>query len=151
MFFSPSLLDSAFLFWSSCGINTFHDLYIDGTFASFQHIRDKFSQSIIFSDTYKFVVSLGMNFQIFLSYQIFFVFFLIVFFSSGCTRKGLISQIYFQIHSLCPSICISHSLILCKVVYHVNFTNARLAKVSPACDRCCQDPANLIQMFWLCP
>lgn len=31
------------------------------------------------------------------------------------------------------------------------FSKARLAKASPACDRCCQDPANLIQMFWLCP
>lgn len=41
--FSPSLSDSGFLFWSRCGINTFHGLYIDGTFASFQQLREKFS------------------------------------------------------------------------------------------------------------
>lgn len=53
------------------------------------------------------------------------------------------------------SICARHSLIQCKLVHHVYFTKARLAKiyegVSPACDKCCQSPANLIHMFWLCP
>lgn len=68
--FSPSLLDSGFLSWSSCGINTFHDLYIEGTFASFQQLKEKFSllKQHFFPDTYKFVVLLELHFQIFLSY-----------------------------------------------------------------------------------
>lgn len=140
----------------------------------------------IFSDTYKFVVLLVLHFQTSLSCRNETP--SNSFFNLTSSLKGLISQICFQIHGLCPesldsiralwqddveeeisdelwekilnrihssSICGRHSLIQCKVVHVVYFTKARLARiyegVSPACDKCCQSPANLIHIFWLFP
>uniref|UniRef100_A0A3B5RAA6 Reverse transcriptase domain-containing protein n=1 Tax=Xiphophorus maculatus TaxID=8083 RepID=A0A3B5RAA6_XIPMA len=40
--FQPSLTDGIFLSWRRTGILTFHDMYIDNTFASFQQISGKF-------------------------------------------------------------------------------------------------------------
>lgn len=40
--FHPSLIDGAFSLWSDYGIKAFRDLYIAGTFASFQQLSDKF-------------------------------------------------------------------------------------------------------------
>ena len=52
-------------------------------------------------------------------------------------------------------ICARNGLIQCKLVHRTYYTMAWLAKiydcVSPACDRCWQSPAKLINMFWLCP
>lgn len=41
--FIPSITDKAFLVWSSHGVNTFKDLYIDNIFASFQQLCEKYS------------------------------------------------------------------------------------------------------------
>ena len=53
------------------------------------------------------------------------------------------------------SICARHSLIQCKIVHRIHYTNARLARIFPgtsdACNRCKQSPADLIHMFWTCP
>lgn len=40
--YRPSLIDVAFSLWSDYGIKTFRDLYISGTFASFQQLSEKF-------------------------------------------------------------------------------------------------------------
>lgn len=41
-FFSPSMADGAFAVWSNLGIKSFNNLYIEGTFASFQQLSSKF-------------------------------------------------------------------------------------------------------------
>lgn len=41
--FTPSLIDGAFNTWSSKGIKTFKDLFIDNTFATFSQLENKFS------------------------------------------------------------------------------------------------------------
>ena len=41
--FPPSLMDKAFSAWVQAGITSFSDLYIEGTFASFQQLTVKFS------------------------------------------------------------------------------------------------------------
>ena len=56
-----------------------------------------------------------------------------------------------RVHS--SSICAQHSLIHCKLLHRIHFTQARLAKIyggSAACLRCQHSPANLIHTFWLC-
>ena len=40
--FRPSISDGAFSIWHNLGLKTFKDLYIEGSFASFQQISDKF-------------------------------------------------------------------------------------------------------------
>lgn len=53
------------------------------------------------------------------------------------------------------SICARLNLIQLKLVHRVYWTKVRLSKikpeVNPICDRCHQDNATLIHMFWLCP
>ena len=41
--FPPSIVDRAFLSWSTLGIKTFKDLYIDDTFASFEQLSTKYT------------------------------------------------------------------------------------------------------------
>ena len=41
--FPPSLIDGAWSVWSMLGIRTINDLYIDGLFASFQQLSEKYS------------------------------------------------------------------------------------------------------------
>ncbi|XP_058262277.1 uncharacterized protein LOC131363589 [Hemibagrus wyckioides] len=48
------------------------------------------------------------------------------------------------VHS--SSICTRHSLIQCKVLYKIHYTNARLARIFPILS-----PANHVHMFWSCP
>ena len=63
------------------------------------------------------------------------------------------NRIIYRIHS--SSICQRHSVVQFKVVYRLYWSKVRLAKirpdVQPTCDRCKQDPANLLHMFWTCP
>lgn len=40
--FKASTLDGAFTQWKNQGINTVGDLYVKGTFASFQELREKY-------------------------------------------------------------------------------------------------------------
>ena len=50
------------------------------------------------------------------------------------------------------SMCARHSLLQCKVLFRVHYTNVRLAKIYPgtsdSCNRCKQSPANHTHMFW---
>ena len=61
-------------------------------------------------------------------------------------------QILKLVHT--SSICARHSLLQCKVLFRVNYTNVRLAKIYPdtsgSCNRCKQSPANHTHMFWSC-
>lgn len=41
--FIPSRLDKTFFAWNSLGIHTIHDLYIEGTFATFAQLQHKFN------------------------------------------------------------------------------------------------------------
>lgn len=41
--FKPSVIDGSFDIWTGSGLITLRDLYIDGTFASFQQLRLKYS------------------------------------------------------------------------------------------------------------
>lgn len=41
--FKPSLVDTAFLTWARKGINSVGDLFVDGTFASFDYLVNKLS------------------------------------------------------------------------------------------------------------
>uniref|UniRef100_A0A3B1IPQ1 Reverse transcriptase domain-containing protein n=1 Tax=Astyanax mexicanus TaxID=7994 RepID=A0A3B1IPQ1_ASTMX len=41
--FFPSTLDKGFNIWDRAGIKTLHDLYVEGTFVSFQYLVEKFS------------------------------------------------------------------------------------------------------------
>jgi len=62
-------------------------------------------------------------------------------------------QILMLVHT--SSICARHSLLQCKVLFRVHYTNVRLAKIYPgtsdSCNRCKQLPANHTHMFWSCP
>ena len=53
------------------------------------------------------------------------------------------------------SISARHSLLQCKILHRVHYTNARLARIYPdrsdACCRCKQSPADHMHMFWSCP
>ena len=59
-------------------------------------------------------------------------------------------QILKLVHT--SSICARHSLLQCKVIFRVHYTNARLVKIYPgisdSCNRCKQSPANHTHMFW---
>ena len=61
-------------------------------------------------------------------------------------------QILKLVHT--SSICARHSLLQCKVLFRVHYTNVRLAKIYPdtsdSCNRCKQSPANHTHMFWSC-
>ena len=50
------------------------------------------------------------------------------------------------------SICAIHSLIQCKILHCIHYSNVRLARIFPgisdACHRCGQSPADLV---WTCP
>lgn len=57
------------------------------------------------------------------------------------------------VHS--SSICARHSLLQCKVVHRVHYTNMRLSRMYPnvidSCNRCHQSPADHSHMFWFWP
>lgn len=52
------------------------------------------------------------------------------------------------------SICLRHAVIQFKIVHRLHWSKVRLSKITdidPTCDRCRQDPATLLHMFWTCP
>lgn len=53
------------------------------------------------------------------------------------------------------SICLRHAVIQFKIVHRLHWSKTRLSKIKPdldpTCDRCRQDPATLLHMFWTCP
>lgn len=53
------------------------------------------------------------------------------------------------------SICLKHAVIQFKIVHRLHWSKVRLSKIKadidPTCDRCRQDPATLLHMFWTCP
>lgn len=72
----------------------------------------------------------------------------------GITMSGnQWSHILELVHT--SSICARHSLLQCKILLRVHYTNARLAKIYPdrndVCNRCKQSPADYMHMFWTCP
>lgn len=53
------------------------------------------------------------------------------------------------------SICLRHAVVQFKIVHRLHWSKVRLSKINPdmdpTCDRCRQDPATLLHMFWTCP
>jgi len=53
------------------------------------------------------------------------------------------------------SICQRHVVVQFKIVHRLHWSKVRLSRIrpelDPTCDRCRQDPANLLHMFWTCP
>ena len=58
-----------------------------------------------------------------------------------------------RIHT--SSICQRHTVVQFKIVHRLHWSKVRLSKIrpelNPICDRCKQDPATLLHMFWTCP
>ncbi|KAM7402819.1 hypothetical protein PAMP_018030 [Pampus punctatissimus] len=65
------------------------------------------------------------------------------------TWEKIIHRIYTS------SICQRHTVIQFKIVHRLHWSKVRLSRikpdVDPVCDRCKQDPADLLHMFWACP
>lgn len=64
------------------------------------------------------------------------------------TWKKIIDRIFSS------SICLRHGVIQFKVVHRLHWSKTRLSKIrddfDPTCDRCKQEPASLLHMFWTC-
>ena len=60
------------------------------------------------------------------------------------------------IQRICSSyVCLRHVVVQFKIVHRLHWSKERLSKfkpdLDPICDRCKQDPATLLHMFWTCP
>ncbi|KAA0701525.1 LINE-1 reverse transcriptase -like protein [Triplophysa tibetana] len=97
--FHPSLIDGAFSLWSDCGIKAFRDLYISGTFASFQQLSDKFhlprQHFFRYLQVRSFIRNLSPNFPSLPEASL-----IDSFLTPLPTIKGAISRLYNLIYSL---------------------------------------------------
>ena len=165
--FPPSLIDGAWSVWSMLGIRTINDLYIDGLFASFQQLSEKYSlpkpQFFRYLQIRSLARSLYPNFpnappssltdSLFMPLP---------------NIKGMISYIYNSMYTLRPvslnliktqweedlgdeisdelwdsilhraSICAKHGLIQCKIVHRIHWTRVKLSQIFPDVDPTCE-------------
>lgn len=185
--FVPSLRDLTFQNWHEKGIKWFKDLFIDGSFTSFDQLSQKYdlprSHFYRFLQARHYVSSILPTFPAepnpnpidgFLSFD--------------PTVKGAISILYDIISNLrsAPldrikadwerdlglalsdetwdsilssihrsSLCARHCLIQFKVVHRAHISKAKLASIypdmTPTCDKCKGNDADLFHQYWLCP
>ena len=134
--FTPSCIDAAFAAWSSKGIRTIQNLFIEDVFASFLQLAQTYALPKTHFFRYLQIRSfVQKSFGSFPDKPTDTHYDCILELNSDC--KGLISQVY-----------------NC-VIHRAHLSNARLARIYPSieplCPRCRGQPADLIHMFWLCP
>ncbi|KAF3842393.1 hypothetical protein F7725_024344, partial [Dissostichus mawsoni] len=126
--FTPSIMDGTFDRWRELGMGSVGDLYIRGTFASFQQLQEKYG--LARADFFRYLQI--RHFEI----------------AEDTWDKAL------KYVSIC-SLNARHCRIQFKMLHRLHYSKVKLHRIfpelSPTCEKCEQSEADLLHSYVLCP